>query len=91
MMFLVFYQSTTEIASKNLKKHVIFSINTKDNFNQNELKLAAFTYNSSKNNVLRFPVATVRSIIPTKANAIPIEQINTYFQAASIECLVLWK
>lgn len=29
MMFLVFYQDTTEIASKNLKKHVIFSINTK--------------------------------------------------------------
>ena len=33
----------------------------------------------------------MRRIIPTKARAIPIEQINTYFQAASIECLVLWK
>ena len=35
------------------------------------------------------PVAIVKRIIPTKAKAIPIEQINTYFQAASIECFVL--
>ena len=42
-------------------------------------------------NVFTEPVAIVSKIIPTNANAIPIEQINTYFQAASIECFVLLK
>ena len=37
----------------------------------------------------RLPVAKVKRIIPTNAKAIPIEQIKTYFQAASIECFVL--
>ena len=64
-------------------------INTNANFNQNGLKLCAFAYKSTKLSEFILPVANVSKIIPTKAKAIPIEQINTYFQAASIECFVL--
>ena len=67
------------------------SIKTKDNFNQNGLNIVAFLYKSSKYKEFKLPEAKVKSIIPTKAKAIPIEHIKTYFQAASIECLVLWK
>ena len=49
-----------------------------------EIKSSLLKYNEFK-----LPVAQVNKIIPTKARAIPIEQINTYFQAASIECFVL--
>ena len=64
---------------------------TKDNFSQNGFIKDGFKYKSLKNNEFCLPVAIDRRIIPTKANAIPIEQINTYFHAASIECFVLLK
>ena len=67
------------------------NINTKDSFSQNGLNTEALLYKSLKNNEFKLPVATVNKIIPTKAKAIPIEQMKTYFHAASIECFVLWK
>ena len=67
------------------------SINTKDNLSQKGSKSAAFLYSCAKSRVFISPCAMFKNIIPTKASAIPIEQINTYFHAASIECFVLLK
>jgi len=58
-------------------------INANDNFSQKGFISDACLYRSLKNKESIDLLPIERSIIPTKARAIPIEQINTYFQAAS--------